>query len=145
MSSDTTPSSTSIVSLLQNLRDDTSTLFRQEVALAKAEFERNVSRIGAHAAEVAIGGFVAYAGIIVLLIGLGQLVGIGLARAGMDREVAEWLAPALVGILIGLIGYLMMARAKRALANDPLTPRQVLTSLKKDKDMVQSNIEASTQ
>lgn len=139
-----TSSSGSVVSLLQNLRDDTSTLFRQEVALAKAELERNVSRIGAHAAEVAIGGFVAYAGVIVLLIGLGQLVGVGLARAGMDREVAEWLAPALVGILIGLIGYFMMARAKRALANDPIAPRKVITSLQKDKAMVQSKIETAT-
>lgn len=139
-----TSSSGSVVSLLQNLRDDTSTLFRQEVALVKAELERNVSRIGAHAAEVAIGGFVAYAGVIVLLIGLGQLVGVGLARAGMDREVAEWLAPALVGILIGLIGYFMMARAKRALANDPIAPRKVITSLQKDKAMVQSKIETAT-
>lgn len=143
MNPDTSPSSTSVVSLLQNLRNDTTTLLRQEMALAKAEFERNVSRIGAHAAEVAIGGFVAYAGLIVLLIGLGHLVGTGLARAGMDEEVAEWLAPAFVGILIGGIGYLMMARAKRALANDPIAPRDVLTSLNKDKNMVQSKMEVA--
>jgi hypothetical protein len=143
MNPDTSPSSTSVLSLLQSLRDDTTTLLRQEVALAKAEFERNVSRIGAHSAEVAIGGFVAYAGLIVLLIGLGHLIGTGLARAGMDEEIAEWLAPALVGILIGGIGYLMMARAKRALTNDPIAPRDVLTSLKKDKNLVQSKIEAA--
>ena len=58
----------SIPNLVRELRDETTPLLRQEVALAKSEMKENVSRMGGHAAQIAIGGFVAYAGIIVLLI-----------------------------------------------------------------------------
>ena len=133
----------SIVGLLQNLRDDSTRLFRQEIALAKAELKTNASQIGKHAAEIAVGGFVAYAGVIVLLIGLGQLIGVGLVRAGMDPDIAEWLAPTVVGLAIGLIGWLMLAKAKRALAHDTLTPHQTIDSLKSDKDWAQEKLRPS--
>ena len=70
------PNPNSIPTLLRDLRDETTTLLRQEVALAKTEMKENVSRMGSHAAQIAIGGFVAYAGIIVLLIGIGHLLGV---------------------------------------------------------------------
>ena len=70
MNAETNPNS--ITSLLRDLRDDTTTLLRQEVALAKTEMKENVSRATSHALHIAIGGFVAYAGIIVLLIGIGR-------------------------------------------------------------------------
>ncbi|HYP17128.1 MAG TPA: phage holin family protein [Opitutus sp.] len=133
----------SIIGLLQNLRDDTTTLLRQEVALAKAELKTNASQVGRHAAEIAVGGFVAYAGMIVLLIGLGQLIGVGLIRAGLDPDIAQWLAPTLVGLAIGLIGWLMLAKAKRALAHDTLAPRQTIESLKTDKQWAQNKLHPS--
>jgi len=133
----------SIVGLLQNLRDDSTHLFRQEINLAKAELKQNASQIGRHAAELAVGGFVAYAGVIVLLIGLGQLIGVGLIRAGMDPDIAEWLAPTFVGLVIGLIGYLMLAKAKKALSQDTLAPTQTVESLKTDKQWAQENLHTS--
>ncbi len=139
MSSDASQPS-SIVGLLQSLRDDTTRLFHQEVALAKAELKANASHIGRHAAEIAVGGFVAYAGVIVLLIGLGQLIGVGLVRAGLDPEIAEWLAPTAVGLAIAIIGWLMLARAKRALAHDTLVPHQTIDSLKTDKQWAQEKL-----
>lgn len=139
MSSESPPSH-SLVGLLQSLRDDTTTLLRQEVALAKAELKANAAHVGRHAAEIAVGGFVAYAGVIVLLIGLGQLVGIGLMRAGLDPDIAQWLAPTLVGLVIGLIGWMMLAKAKRALAQENLTPRQTIETLKTDKNWAQSKL-----
>ena len=142
MNSELPPQST-VVTLLQSLRDDTTTLLRQEVALAKAELKSNASHVGRHAAEIAVGGFVAYAGVIVLLIGLGQLVGIGLVRAGMDPDVAQWLAPTLVGLVIGVIGWAMLAKAKRALAHDTLTPRETIESLKTNKDWAQNKLHPS--
>lgn len=136
------PQPNSIVSLLQNLRDDTTKLLRQEVALAKAELKSNASQVGRHAAEIAVGGFVAYAGMIVLLIGLGHLVGVGLIRAGLDADIAQWLAPSIVGLVIGLIGWMMLTKAKRALAHDTLAPRQTIESLKTSKDWAEAKLHA---
>jgi hypothetical protein len=123
----------SIPSLLRDLRDETTTLLRQEVALAKTELKENASRMGDHAMHIGVGAFVAYAGVIVLLIGLGQLVGILLQRAGVDPNVALWLAPTLLGLLVAIIGWSMVAKAKRGIAHDTLAPTQTIESLKDSK------------
>ncbi len=130
-------------SLLRELRDETTTLLRQEVALAKAELKENASRMGGHAAQIAIGGFVGYAGVIVLLIGLGLLISSLLVRAGVDRDLAQWLAPALLGAIVALIGWGMVARAKRAMATDDLAPRQTIATMRENKDWAQSKLQHS--
>lgn len=142
MNSETTQPN-SIVGLLHTLRDETMTLLRQEVALAKAELTENVTRAGKHAASMAVGGFVAYAGVIVLLIGIGHLLAAGLTRAGLDPDISQWLAPTIVGLAVALIGWGMVSKAKRALATDQLAPRQTIESLKTNKQWAQAKLEHS--
>src|SRR5688572_5518376 len=120
----------SIPALLRDLRNETTTLLRQEVALAKSEMKENVSRMSSHATHIAVGAFVAYAGIIVLLIGISHLLGAILVRAGIDQQVTEWLAPSVVGLVVAIIGWVMLSRAKRAIAHDDLTPKQTIESMR---------------
>ncbi len=143
MNPETVPSP-SIPTLLRELRDETSTLLRQEVALAKTELKENVSRAGHHATQIAIGGFVAYAGIIVLLIGIGHLLGAVLVRAGLDSQLAEWLAPSVIGLVVAIIGWSMLAKAKSALIHDDLAPRQTLDSLRTNKQWAQHKLHHSS-
>jgi len=131
----------SIIGLLHTLRDESVTLIQQQLALAQAEISNNISRAGTHAAALAAGGFMAYAGIIVLLIGLGQLLGVGLVRAGMDPEISRWLAPSAVGLLVALIGWGMVAKAKRSLSADKIVPRKTTESLKTNKQWAQAKIQ----
>jgi hypothetical protein len=133
----------SITGLLKELRDETTTLMRQEVALAKTEMKENVSRMGGHVAHIAIGGFVAYAGIIVLLIGIGHLLGAVLIKAGMDEQVAQWLAPSSIGLVIAIIGYMMLAKARHAMAHDEMAPRQTVESLRENKEWAQRKLHHS--
>ena len=133
----------SIVGLLQTLRDESTTLLRQELALAKTELAANASRMGKNAAALAGGGFVAYAGVIVLLIGLGHLLGIGLIHVGLSPDIAEWLAPSIVGLVIALIGWGMVAKAKRSMAAAPLAPRKTVETLKTDKEWAQAKLQHS--
>ncbi len=142
MSSDAFPPN-SILGLLQNLRDETTTLFRQEVALAKAELKSNATKIGQHAAAIAVGGLVAFAGVIVALIGLGQFVAVGLIGAGVDPQIAVWLAPMAVGLAVALIGWMMLAKAKGALAHESLAPRKTIETLKADKQWAQEKLHPS--
>jgi hypothetical protein len=130
----------SIPTLLRDLRDETTTLLRQEVALAKTEMKENVSRMGGHAAQIAIGGFVAYAGVIVLLIGIGHLLGALLIRVGLDEQVAQWLAPSIIGLMVAIIGWMMLAKARHAMAHDDLAPKQTIDSLRENKEWVQSKL-----
>jgi hypothetical protein len=145
MHPETQPSNaTSIAALLKDLRDESSTLLRQEVALAKTELKENTTRMTNHLVHIAIGGVVAYAGGIVLLIGLGHLLGALLVRAGVDNEVATWLAPALLGLVVALIGWGMLARAKSALAHDDVLPRRTLDSLRTNKEWAQTKLQHSS-
>ena len=134
----------SISGLLRELRDETTTLLRQEVALARSELKENVSRTTSHALHIAIGGFVAYAGIIVLLIGIGHLLGAVLIKAGLDPQVAPWLAPTVVGLLVAIIGWIMLSKAKHAMAHDDLAPRETIDSLRDDKQWARSKLHPSS-
>lgn len=142
MNQDTTQSN-SIPGLLRELRDETTTLLRQEVKLAKAEMKEHVSRATHHAVHIAIGAFVAYAGIIVLLIGIGQLIGALLVRAGVDPNVAVWASPTVVGLAVALIGWIMLAKAKHAIAHDDLAPRQTIETLRENKEWAQRKLHHS--
>ena len=144
MNSDPTQHANSIPGLLRELRDETTTLFRQEVALAKTELKENASKMGGHAAQIAVGGFVAYAGVIVLLIGIGHLLGALLVKFGMDENVATWLAPTVVGLIVAIIGWVMLSKAKTAFAHDDLTPRQTIDSLRTNKEWAQSKLHHSS-
>ncbi|MES2694961.1 MAG: phage holin family protein [Verrucomicrobiota bacterium] len=128
------PQANSIPALLRDLRDETTTLLHQEVALAKAELAEKVSKTGGHLAHLAVGGFVTYAGIIVLLIGIGHLLGTLMTRFGLDPAVATWLAPSLVGLVVALIGWAMLTKAKRALSKTDFTPRQTVASMRETKE-----------
>jgi hypothetical protein len=134
------PNPNSIPSLLRDLRDETTTLLRQEVSLAKTEMKQNVSRMGAHAVHIAVGGFVAYAGVIVLLIGIGHLLGALFIRGGMDEEVAQWLAPSIVGLIVAIIGWVMLSKAKSAMTHEDLAPKQTIDSLRENKEWAQSKM-----
>lgn len=135
-----TQNNPTIANLLHDLREETSTLLRQEVALAKAELGQKASQIGTHATKVAIGGFVAYAGAIVLLLGLGALLAVGLRNAGVEAEMAAWLGPTLVGLVVALIGYFMLAHARKAMAADSLVPENTLESLRQNKAWAQQKL-----
>jgi hypothetical protein len=99
--------------------------------------------MASHAAQIAIGGFVAYAGVIVLLIGIGHLLGALLVRMGVDPGVVTWLAPSVVGLVVALIGGGMLARAKHAMAHDDLAPRQTIDSLRANKQWAQNKLQHS--
>ena len=133
----------SIPNLLRDLRDETTTLLRQEVALAKTELRANLSRVLRNAARIAIGGFVAYAGIIVFLIGIGHLLGALLLRSGLNPLVAVWLATLIVGLVVATMGWFMLSKAKRALLNDDLTPRHTIQSLHDNKQWAKDKLSQS--
>jgi xanthine/uracil permease len=144
MNPESPPNPNSVPSLLKELRDETTTLFRQELALAKAEMRATVSKMTGHAVQIAVGGFVAYAGAIVLLIGLGHLLGALFIRMGMGEDLARWLAPSVVGLVVALVGWAMLSRAKNAMAQEDLVPRQTVDSLRDNKAWAQNKLQSSS-
>ncbi|HEY1109875.1 MAG TPA: phage holin family protein [Opitutaceae bacterium] len=134
----------SIPTLLRDLRDETTTLLRQEVALARTEVVESVSRTGKQLARLAVGALVAYAGAIVALIGLGHLLGAWFIHLGMAPGIATWAAPTAVGLAVVLIGWAMLGRARQALAHLDFSPRETLGSLRDNKEWAARKLHAQS-
>jgi hypothetical protein len=123
----------SLGQILRDLRDETSQLLRQEVDLAKTEMSEKMSRLGSNMGSVATGGAVLFAGALVLLAAL-TLGLIALFSQFMDRDVAMWLAPLLVGGVLAFIGYGMVKKALQALKQEGIAPQRTTQSLKENKE-----------
>lgn len=117
----------SIGELFAELANETSTLMRQEVQLAKTEITQKVTSAGKDVGMIGAGGALAYAGLLAVIaaviIGLGHLIGFG------------WSA-LLVGIVVIGVGYMLIQSGLSALKRIDPTPRETIQTIKEDVDMV---------
>jgi H+/gluconate symporter-like permease len=140
MNSDVSQSA-SIADLLRNLRDEAGTLIKQQITLAKVELQEAGSRLGSHVANIAVGGVVICVGAIVLLIGVGHLLGVLLEKAGLSEATAQWLGPVIVGLVVAVVGWVMLSKAKKALAQESVVPRQTIETLKADQQWARNKLQ----
>jgi hypothetical protein len=129
----------SLGQILRDLRDETSTLLRQEVDLAKTEMSEKISKAGQNIGSVAVGGAVAFAGALTLLAAL-TLGLISLMSQFMSRDVAMWLAPLIVGLILAAVGYSLVQKALQALKQEGITPTRTTQSLKENKEWLTSKM-----
>lgn len=114
----------SLGELFAELSRDTATLLRKEMELARAEMSAKLSRLGRHAAYIAIGCGVAYAGALAIV----AAIVIVLEAIGL----AWWAAALIVGIAVALTGYLLIQRGMSALQRDSLAPTETIETLKEN-------------
>ncbi len=114
----------SLGELFSELSQETTTLIRQEVNLAKTEMSQKASRVGKDVGFMAAGGAVAYAGLLAILAGVIALLGL---------VIPLWLSALLVGLVVAGLGYFLVRRGLDALKQEDLAPRQTIETLKEDK------------
>lgn len=125
----TTASRTTLFRLFRALTSDTRTLLRQEVQLARTEISEKLSRMGRNAAALAVGGFVAYAGLIVFLIGMGWLLAWAFSKAGLAPVFAAFLGMAVIGLVVTAIGCVMLLKGMKTLSSESLAPRRTIHTM----------------
>lgn len=113
----------SLGDLFSELAGETSTLVRQEVALAKIELTEKAAKVGKNVSVLVVGGAIGYAALLALL----AAVVIGLAGF-----IPAWLAALIVAAGVGAGAYFMVSAGLVALKNTDLTPRETVRSLKED-------------
>ncbi len=113
----------SLGELFSELAQDTTTLVRKEVQLAKTEMSQKASRVGKDVGFLAVGGAVAYAGLLAVLAGVIVLLG---------QVIPMWLSALLVGLVVAGVGYFLVRRGLDALKREDLAPRQTIETLKED-------------
>lgn len=136
----------SLATLFSSLAGDTKNLIRQEVQLAKTELSEKLSKMGKNAAMLAVGGFVAYAGAIVFLIGLGWLLGWAMEKAGLEASLARFIGLAAMGLVVAVVGYIILNKALKALSGESLAPEKTIQTLQElkgtpDAAALESNLE----
>jgi hypothetical protein len=113
----------SLGELFSELAQETSTLVRQEVNLAKTEMSQKASTAGKHLGVLAAGGALAYAGLLAILAGVIAL---------LNDVMPLWVAALLVGIVVAIVGYLLIRKGLDALKREDFAPRETLETLKED-------------
>ncbi len=130
----------SFADLIRELRDESTVLLRQEIAMAKTEMSEKASAVGHNVSTLVIGGVVALLSIIFLL--LAVTGGLALMIMSTDAELhAIWIAPLIVGTVIAAIATVMIVKVKAALASTSLVPHQTIETLKEDKQWVQAKVQ----
>lgn len=118
--------------LFRQLAQDSATLVRQEMNLAKAELKSNVKAVARDAAMVAVGGILALVGVTVLIAFLVVAVG--------DALDNYWLGALVVGVLFLLVGGILAMTSLKKLKHEEVAPTRTLETLKEDKQWLQSEI-----
>jgi len=130
----------SILDLLRQLRDDTSTLVREEVRLAKAEIGENLSRAGRNVAYLAVGALIASSALAMLLMSFGYLLAGLFLKQGYSQATSTFLGFLVVAIIVAVVAAALVAKSLKALANDPLAPTRTARSLQEDKQWAKEKL-----
>lgn len=131
---------TSILDLLRQLRDDTATLVREEVRLAKTEMGEKLSRAGRNVAYLVLGALVASSALGMLLMSLGYLLAGVFLKEGHTSAMSAFLGFLVVAIFVAIVAALLIARSLKALANDSLAPTRTVRSLEEDKQWAKEKL-----
>jgi hypothetical protein len=117
--------------LFSDLATEMSNLVRQEVALAKVEVGQKAKYVGRNVGYLVVGGAVAYAALLAIIAAIIML---------LDNYMPSWGSALLVGVLVGLVGWLLIGKALSALQQTDMTPRQTVETLKEDATWMKQQI-----
>ncbi len=118
------PREKAIGELFKDLSEETSTLIRQEMALAKAELSEKGKEAGKGA------GLFGGAGVVGLL-AAGALTAAIIAL--LDKAMDTWLAALIVAVVFGAIAAVLALRGKQEIQHAaPPVPEQTVDSVKED-------------
>lgn len=121
----------SLGDLFSELSRQTSTLVRQEIALAKAEMSQKASQAGKDAGMIGAGGAIAYAGFLAIVAAAVLLLG---------KAIDWWLAALIVGVLVAIVGGILIKMGLDQLKQTSPAPEQTIETLKEDKEWAKRQV-----
>ena len=125
-----------LAGLFSDLWRETTTLVHEEAELAKADMSDKVNQVVTGTGSIAAGGGVLFGGFIVLLLSAVN----GLAMV-LPTEYAPWLAPLIVGAVVMIIGWALVAAGRRELKARNLRPIRSMESLRRDGRLVKEHLQ----
>jgi hypothetical protein len=136
---DPSPQSRSLGSLFAALSRQLSTLFRRELALARAELSEKVREAGSGLALLAAGGMIILIGLFFIV----QAVVFGIVALldlWLPAEIAVWLGPLLVGLAAVLVGWALLSSGRGKLSAETLAMQRTADSLREDTALAKEHL-----
>ncbi|MCD9184872.1 MAG: phage holin family protein [Pyrinomonadaceae bacterium] len=121
----------SIGDLFSELAGETTTLVRQEIALAQTELTQKAVKTGKNVGFLVVGGAIAYAALLAILAAV--IIGLG-------SVIPMWLSALIVGVAVGIIAAIMIFSSLNKLKNADLAPRQTIETLKEDAQWLKKQV-----
>ena len=121
----------SLGDLFSELAAETGTLVRQEVALAQTEITQKATSVGKNVGFLVVGGAVGYAALLSVLAAL---------IIGLANFIPAWASALIVGVVVGIVAFLMVSSALKSLKETELTPRETVKSLKEDAEWLKNQV-----
>jgi uncharacterized membrane protein YqjE len=126
--------------LLRELVDKTRGLLQEELRLAKTELREQAALLGRNLVWIGVGAGLALAAILVLCIALNRGLTVLFAQF-MDPEIAVWLVPLLLGLVLATVGGVLIMKGVRTLQEHAkLVPEKTKQTLKEDKEWLRLKV-----
>lgn len=111
----------SLGQLFGDLLNETRTLVRQEVALAKTELSGKAAFLGKHAGVAGAGALVALVGTLAIVSGL--IIALG-------HKIGYATSAFIIGVLFVIVGAVLVMKALNAMKTQSLAPQQTADQIK---------------
>lgn len=117
--------------LFSDLVNETTTLVRNEVALARVEITQKATKAGRNIGSLVVGGAIGYAALLTFLAAAVLL---------LSRAMPAWAAALIVGAIVACVAWLLISKAMSALRNMELKPQETVESVKEDARWIKDQI-----
>lgn len=121
----------SLGELFGQLAQETGSLVRQEVQLAKVEITNKATSAGRNVGLIAVGGALTHAGFLVLL---------AAGVAGLQAVMPIWAAALVVGVVVLGLGYALMMKGVGALKLLDPVPEKTVQTMKDNQSWVKEQM-----
>lgn len=119
--------------VLKSVGDDLGRLVRGEIALLKAEMQKNAAKLGAGAGLFGGAGLVGIFALECLLLALI----FGLVALGLPA----WAAALIVGVVLAVIAGVLAMTGKKTVADASVVPTETIEQIKTDAAMLKSDVD----
>lgn len=121
------------MNVAKELTHDLAELVRSEIALAKAELQENITRLGTGAGLFGGAGVIGLFAVQFILLALL----FGLIAAGL----AAWLSALLVGAGLGIIAAILAMSGKKTVAGVSVAPTRTIEHVKSDAEAIRAEVD----
>lgn len=121
----------SLSELLKDLSNQTQSLVRAEVQLAKTELAETGKEVGKDVAFLVIGGAIAYAGFLAIL---------AATIIGLAAFIPLWASALVIGLIVAVIGFLLVQQGRSDLQRAELAPKETIETLQEDKEWAKRKV-----